>query len=286
MVARQEGSGFANASAAAIEEIVAATLRGDEHEVELQQARLEFECEIGRCGMSPTTIVLLIRRALTRLGLDVADAFAQPLDGLGDVRASLRGGGAVWFEVKAQTKKERFSDLTQADWVRDQTDLLRWVFHHDRIFANRLPGWVGALLEVQSPSKYFAGWNRDSLWLADMALLVTRDVRQRAGVRLPTDLPSFLTRKFVLHLTREGIRIVRLDRLVPVAAALNRRTVAAATNYNNQTAASVAFACPGPLTRGAVHFTYHLGYPTGVIGRHKMHAISLDVKRNGIEVRS
>lgn len=283
---RRPGSGLANASAAAIEELVAAALRRDKHEIAVLQERLEYECSIDRCGMEPARIAHLIQRAVSGLGLDVSDSLAQPLDGLGDVRASLRGGAKVWFEVKAQTKKDRFGDLTQADWVRDETDLLRWMFHSDAAFAKRLPAWVAALLEVRNPTKYFGGWSRDSLWLADMALLVNRDVRERAGIQAPADLHPFLTRKFVLHLTREGIRIIRLDRLQPIAASLSGAPASILMNYANKTAASVAFACPGPASRGAVHFTYHLGYPTRVIGRHKMHAISLVTGRDGIEVRS
>jgi len=285
MPTRRPGSGFANATAAAVEELVAAALRGDEHELIVQQEALEYERSIDRCGMQPSRVVHLVRRAVDQLALDVSDSVAQPLDELGDVRASLRDGTKVWFEVKAQTKKDHFADLTQADWVRDETDLLRWLFHRHAAFAGRLPDWVVALLEVRNPTNYFRGWNRDDLWLADIALLVHRDIRERAGIQSPTDLHSFLTRKFVLHLTREGIRVIRLDRLVPVEASLAGLAASISMNDANQTAASIAFACPGPAVWGGVHFTYHLGYPSGVIGRHKMHAISL-VTGARVEVRS
>lgn len=285
MPTRRPGSGLYRASTAAVEELVAAVLRRDGDAVADQQEILRFECSIDRCGMEPARIVQLIVRALGQLGLDVSDSLAQPLDGLGDVRASLRGGSSVWFEVKAQTTKDRFAELTQTDWVRDETDLLRWMFHSDATFATRLPAWVSALLEVDNAVRYFDGWSRDSLWLADMALLVSREVRERAGIHSPADLHTFMAKKFVLHLTREGIRVIRLDHLRPVAGLLAGAEASISMNYANRTAASIPIACPGPGSRGGVHFTYHLGYPTGVVGRHKMHGISLANPREGIEVR-
>lgn len=286
MVGRQPGSGLANASAAAIEQSLAAALRGDDAEMGVQRALLEYECSIDRCGMEPDLVVRLVTQAVAMLDLDVTDAVAQPLDGLGDVRASLRGGAFSWFEVKAQTKKDRFADLTQADWVRDETDLLRWLFHDDPTFAARLTDWVADLLAVADPRSYFEGWDRDSLWLADIALVPSRATRLRAGIDSPAALRHFLDRKFVMHLTREGVRIVRLSLLGPAAGLLAGRSVAMSINYANQTAASIAFASPGPADRGRVQFTYHLGYTSGVVGRHKMHAVSLARGPHTIEVRA
>jgi len=285
MAGRQPGSGLANASAAAIEDLLAAVLRHDGADIDVQHGRLIYEYSIDRCGMDPDEIVWLLIEAVEQLGLDVTDAVAQPLDGLGDVRASLRGGGFAWFEVKAQTKKDRFADLTQADWVRDETDLLRWLFHHDPRFAERLPKWVANLLAVPDPGRYFRGWDRDSLWLADMALVSSRAARRRAGIESTKALGEFLKRKFVVHLTREGVRIVRMSLLSPVAGILAGTPAAMQLNYANQTAASIALASPGPVDRGRVQFTYHLGYPSGVVGRHKMHAVSLANGPNTIEVR-
>ncbi len=286
MIGRRPGSGLANATAAAVEELLAAELRRDSGEVAVQRDRLRFECSINRCGMDADLILRLVAEAVGRLDLDVADAYAQPLDRLGDVKASLRGGQTLWFEVKAQTKKDRFGDLTQTDWVRDVTDLLRWQFHHDSHFARRMPASVADVLWVPDPNTYFRGWSRDLLWVADMALLPCRDARQRVGAHTASGLRAFLERKFIVHLTREGIRIVRLSLLTPVAGVVDGAPVAMSINYENETAASIPFACPGPLARGGVHFTYHLyDYPGGVIGRHKMHAPSLVAGPNTIEVR-
>ncbi len=189
-------------------------------------------------------------------------------------------------EVKAQTKKDRFADLTQVDWVRDETDLLRWLFHDDRTFAARLPNWVADLLAVADPRSYFQGWEWDSLWLADIALVPSRGARLRAGIGSPATLRHFLDRKFVMHLTREGARIVQLSLLGPAAGVVAGQPVAMSINYANQTAASIALASPGPADRGRVQFTYHLGYPSGVVGRHKMHAVSLARGPHTIEVRA
>jgi hypothetical protein len=284
-VVRQPGSGFANASAAAIEELLAAALRGDHHEMDVQRELLRYERSLDRCGMDPDIIVRLVAQAVDELGLGVQDAMAQPLDGLGDVRGVLEGGSFAWFEVKAQTKKDRFADLTQADWVRDETDLLRWIFDHEPDFASRLPPWVADLLVIEDSEGYFGGWTRDPLWLADMALVTSRESRLRAGIDSMSALRDFLDRKFVVHLTREGIRIVRLSLLGPVAGVLAGEPVAMNINYANRTAASIAFASPGPLARGRVQFTYHLGYPSRVVGRHKMHAVSLAQGPHTVEVR-
>lgn len=285
MVERQPGSGLGNATAAAVEELLAATLRGDFAEIHNQRELLRHECTIDHCGMDPDVIVWLVTQAVEQLGLNVSDAVAQPIDGLGDVRASLRGGAFAWFEVKAQTKKDRFAELTQADWVRDETDLLRWLFHNDRQFAAHLPSWVADLIALEDPQTYFRGWDRDWLWVADMALVSSRAARQRAGLDSKSALSEFLERKFIVHLTREGVRIVRLSQIGPVEGVLTGQAVAMQTNYSNQSAASVAFASPGPVAHGRVQFTYHLGYPSGVIGRHKMHAVSLDSRPHAIEVR-
>jgi len=286
VLGRRPGSGLANASAAAIEELLAAALRGDDAEMVVQRELLGFEYANARCGMDPDVIVRLVTQAVGQLALDVADALAQPMDGLGDVRASLRDGSSAWFEVKAQTKKERFADLTQADWVRDETDLLRWLRYNDRAFATRLPHWIADRLTVPDPSAYFSGWGRDSLWLADMALVSLRAARLRAGIASPLELRAFLNRKFVVHLTREGIRIVRLSLLGPVAGVLAGHPVSMQINYANKTAASIVFALLSPGARLSAHFTYHLGYPSGVVGRHKLHAASFAQSPQMIEVRS
>ena len=276
MTRRRPGSGLSNATATAIERLVAAALRDDSDEIAVQREALANEYDRGRCGMEPSEVVSLVRAAVDQLGLEVTDAQAQPDDRLGDVRVALDGRRERWFEVKAQTKKNRFADLTQADWVRDATDLIRWLVSDDDELAGQLPEW--ALDELRVPdASYFQGWDRDSLWLADIALVVNRSAREEAGIRTPADLHEFLRSKYVLHLTREGIRIFGLDALVPVASSLAGERASMLFNYENRTAVAIACSCPGPPSWGRVHFTYHVAYPPlGPLGRHKMHARSLD----------
>lgn len=284
MTTRRPGSGLSSFTAAAVENLLAATLRDDLEDVSDQMRALQPEYKLGRCGIAPEEIVQLISLAVDELGLDVTHAVAQPLDGLGDVRATLTDGTKLWFEVKAQTKKGRFADLTQADWVRDETDLICWLANEDTSLANQLPQWVRMALEVSQPDTYFAGWSRNSLWLADMALITNRSVRERAGIISEANLQDFLSRKYVLHLTREGVRIIRLDAVAPIAASLTGSSMDVRLNFDNQTAASIAISCPGPAIHGSVHFTYHVGYASGVLGRHKMHARSLSEALARVEV--
>lgn len=275
MASRRPGSGLSSFTAATVEELLAAALCKDERAILAQQRALGPEYSLERCGILPTEIVRLVRTAVNELELEVTHAVAQPDDRLGDVRAVLKTGEKLWFEVKAQTKKERFVDLTQADWVRDETDFVRWLMTENPSIIDALPVEMQLALRVGEAAAYFQDWDRDSLWLADMALLADRDVRERAGVYSPADLPDFLSRKYVLHLTQQGIRIIRLDAIAPITAALAGATADVQLNYGNQTAVSAAIACPGPASRGSVHFTYHIGYSSGVLGRHKMHALSL-----------
>ena len=269
-----------------MELLLAAILMDDQEEISLQQRALEPEYSLGRCGIAPDEIVRLIRSAVDELGLEAKHAIAQPLDRLGDVRAVLGDGTKLWFEVKAQTKKDQFVDLTQADWIRDDTDMISWLVNQNSALARRLPAWVRTALEVSDPDAYFAGWSRDSLWLADMALITNRNSRERAGIISEADLAEFLTRKYVLHLTREGVRIIRLDAIAPMAASLAGTTADIRYNYNNRNAASIAISCPGPASHGRVNFTYHIGYEPDVLGRHKMHARSLTEALARVEVLS
>lgn len=286
MASRRPGSGLSSFTAATVEELLAAALCKDERAILAQQRALGPEYSLERCGILPAEIVRLVRTAVNELELEVAHAVAQPDDRLGDVRAVLKTGEKLWFEVKAQTKKERFVDLTQADWVRDETDFVRWLMTENPSIMDALPVEMQLALRVGEAADYFQDWDRDSLWLADMALLADRDVRERAGVYSPADLPDFLSRKYVLHLTQQGIRIIRLDAIAPITAALAGAAADMQLNYSNQTVVSVVFACPGSASRGNVHFTYHIGYPSGVLGRHKMHALSLSGARPRIEIPS
>ena len=234
--------------------------------------------------MEPALIRNLIEEAVNELQLDVTDADAQPGDGLGDVRATSLDGTRYWFEVKAQTTKDRFRELTQADWVRDETDFLRWIVMREPTTDLRLPYWARERFLVDDADNYFEGWDRDSLWMADLALLVNRDARKRAGVYLPGDLIDFFRNKYLLHLTREGVRVSRLDTLAPAASYYDGEQPQVSLNFDNQAAVSIALRCPGRPRRGSTHFTYHVAYPTRVLGRHKLHSLSVDEATPTLEI--
>jgi len=266
--------------------MLAARLRGDTGEMADQRHVLDGEVRMGRCGMAPALISTLLDEACQRLGLPVVDAIDQPPGRLGGLRAPRGGGSHVWFEVKAQTKKDRFEDVTQADWVRDATDLLRWLYVYEGEFADRLPPWLQQQLAVDDPATYFAGWDAKSLWLADMSLIPSAEARNRVGLQTVKDLEFLLGRKYLVHLTRQGLRVIPMRSVKPIAGVLGGAPVEMRFNYSNQTAACVHLSSPGPTTRGSIHFTYHFGYPKGPVGRHKMHATSLTDCADALQVDS
>lgn len=275
MTDRQPGSGLVNTTTEIIEDMLAAALCGDEGTVLRCEKRLLLEVASGRCGMSPDTVVRLIRDVAASLGAPFEDAVPRPLDRLGDIRARRPDGTSIWIELKAQTMKDRFAQITEADWVRDDTDFLRWMRHNDKDFRRRLPSSIADLLDVDDPTSYFKNWDRDSLWMADMALVSSRVVREGSGIKSPKDLRSFMSKKYIVHLTRQGVARIALTEVTPIAGVLRGDAVNFDFIDSNQTAVSVALASGVTPGRGRTQFTYHVGYPSGVFGRHKMHAVSL-----------
>ena len=271
---RKEGSGLANDTAAAVEELLAARLEGDNDAAQISLELLRREHLLGRCGVEPQTIDGQIGDLLDVWGPSVVHATAQPADQLGDVKFIDHEGIPRWIEVKAQTTKNSFRDITQADWVRDATDFLGVLVELDpEGLSTMLPQWVIDALDLPSDAGVLG---LDELWVADQALLVNRAARARARALDPAGLWAFLEAKHILHLTRAGVRLIRLSDVPSLQAAMDGRGVHVVLNYGNQTSVSIPTACPGPWRRGLTHFTYHVGYDTGVLGRHKMHALSLE----------
>lgn len=284
MGTRRAGSGLANTTTAAIESMLAAILCGDKNELDVQRKLLTLERAAGRCGMDPAVVEELLSSAVRQLGFKVKQAMPQPPDRLGDVRALLRDGTTRWFEVKAQTKKDSFSAITQADWVRDETDFLRWLNHHDPDFSHQLPLSLRQLVTVPDPIGYFDGWDRDTLWLADMALVSSRSAREQADIRDVKALREMLERKYVVHLTRQGVKVIPMTSIAPIAGILRDDPVDIGYRSGNITSACIMLSSPGPAGHGFTQFTYHFGYPAGTIGRHKMHSVSLTDCAGTIEV--
>jgi len=273
---RRPGSGLANVTTRAIEEMWAASLLLDQDEFNRARRELETQRERGRCGVDVQKLVVCIGRAVRSLGLNVLSAIPHFLDGLGDVRCQLRSGEYMWFEIKAQTTKPRFSDITQADWVRDDTDFVKHLAASHKTIHTTLPPWAAEQLHVANPTQYFGSWTSSQLWAADMCLLSSRTKREVAGVQTASDLMSFARRKILVQIAQPGIRLIRFYEIAPIAAALSGAPVDMKMTKANHSAISIAIASPGRIGRGATNFTYHIAYPSMVLGRHKMHAVSLD----------
>jgi hypothetical protein len=273
---RQAGSGLATDTATAIEAMLAACLRGDSDEVGRQERVLRLERQAGRCGIAPYRLRSLVEDVARNLDLDVASARRALPGNPGDVEAVLSDGSSVWFEVKAQTKKASYSDLTQADWVRDATDTLRWLLIKDKDFARTLPRDVRQPLRIDDPDSYFGEWSFRDMWLADVGLITNQRDRFNIGIAAPTDLLGFLHRKYFFHVTQQGARAILLSQLPPVSAALSGTSVEYSLKDNKTSLVSVPVRVGTEL---GAHFSYHLYVPEvrgRVKGRHKLHARSLD----------
>lgn len=264
-MARQVGSGLARYTAGAVEELLAARLRRDGQEAHQQLAIIQAEFVGGRCGLPAARIDQLINDLLAVWDPAAQHAEAQPADHLGDVRFVDDDGVAHWVEVKAQTTKPDFRDITQADWIRDATDFLRLLVWTDEDLRARLPEWVRDELRVADPDAYFEGWSLDALWVADQALITDRHARQRAGVEEPGHLQDFLSRKFILHMTGAGLRLLEMAGLPSIRSALDGGGVDLRLNYGNQTAVSIQTGSPGPVARGESTSRITWGTPRGCL---------------------
>ena len=112
------GSGRSRNATDAVELLVAAVLKQDATETQRIVLSLDTAKRRGESGMSGTSVLRLLNQVAGRLALSVRDAKANPSEHLGDVKVSLTNGGTIWIEVKGQTKKDWFADITQADYVQ------------------------------------------------------------------------------------------------------------------------------------------------------------------------
>lgn len=275
---RRPGSGLANATAAAVEMMLAAAFAGDDREVSRQERLLRVERTQGRCGTEPFLIRRWIHEITRQSGFRVHSARTQTGLQTADVTLELRGGDEILIEVKAQTTKF-LRQITEADWVKDETDALRWLAAWEPRFQRGVPDWVLQFLEVPSPRAYFRMWDFSSLWLADMALLPTPAARARAGVTDVDELWRFIDRKFIFHLGMDGARLVPLSGLAPIRALAESSPVELALKHNKKAEVAVLVASPGPPGVARTQFTYHVGYSPTVFGRHKMHAAAFNGAR-------
>lgn len=268
-MARKPGSGLAGPTTAAVEELAAAVFRGD-RDLRPFVRRIDKEVDRGLCDVSGSDTARWLRNLADQAGLEVESAVSPSLDLLGDVRLTLKDGSTVWIEVKAPTKK-RFGELLQTDWVRDETDALRWLSRNEPDVKRLLSPWVHECLQINDPTWQFGNLGFTDLWLADLALLPDRPRRAVAGVKGTADLLDFLGKKYLLHLTTEGARLVRLDGLACVQRASAGEKLWLDVNPGGKCDAIVWLSGRGAPRRGAIDFVYYVGYRSGVLGRHKLH---------------
>ena len=120
---------------------------------------------------------------------------------------------------------------------------------------------------------------------ADIALLHDRPRRAIAGVKTLQDLASFLGRKYFLHLTTEGARMVRLDRLPCVERVVAGEQVRIDVAPGGACDARIWVSGRGAPSRGAIDFIYYVGYQSlGVVGRHKLHPSAISAAQAVVTV--
>ena len=265
------GSGRSKGATNAVEELLAAKFRNDRTAVSAQLSLLTIEHAGGRSLMSAEHLDSLTSQVVSHLGWTVHDAVANPRERLGDIRVDTAVGAPFWIEVKAQTMKERFADITQADFIREGTDFLRSYAREEPRFDSAVTGDLREQLGMDVAMLHGARWSLQDLWIADLALLVDDRKKGRAGATDGTGLHDFLRRKYFLQFCKEGARIVRLDDLGPVRDMLAGSTMFTNLKMTNSgNVASIQISAGEQPAHGSTDFTYHVGYRNAP-GRHKLH---------------
>lgn len=272
---RREGSGFSLARADALACLVAALLR--EGRVAEMDAMMELDEQqrIGRAPCGGTDLRARITPLISQYFGPVQSARALPRGEAGDVEVVLKSGQVERIEVKAQLDKPRVSLLTQADWVRNECDGLRWLLRNEPSFGRRLSASNQAALS--SDPDDLQDWSFQDLWLSDVAALTSRALRRRHYVSDPSSLAAFLVRKHLLHMCGERDSIRRMTDIAPLKAALRGTNCVGfkiKDNSASECAVQVFVDGQGPV------FTYHVyGYNyvpgAGFCGRHKLHGTVL-----------
>lgn len=269
------GSGKSRDATEAVERLLAAILRDDRSSVSHEVGELDIAHRTGASKMSGRKILVLLQRASESLAFDAVDAEAQPKDHLGDVKVTLRSGEARWIEVKAQTKKEKFGQIVEADYVRDGTDFLRRFDSVSEEFNTRMNPELRLALELDRPMASLHSWTLEELWTADLALLDTETKKKQAKVSEASDLHTFLERKYILHLCMNGVRYVRLDNLGPIKEMAGGATIRWNIKSNSGSTAAVQVSAGREPSHSTTDFTYHVGFKnSNAAGRHKMHDVA------------
>ncbi len=271
---RQPGSGKNKDVTDAVEKILAAQLRGDILTVRNQIKVIDSAHSKNKSYLSGSQVHRLIKKVCSHLSLPVKDAQSSPSDRLGDVCVTLNDSSKIWIELKSQTKKLRFGDITQADYVREGTDFARKYAVENPNFDRLIVGDLRVELKLTAGASSLRNWKLSDLWVADLALLVDSQKRKRAGVISAPDLSEFLKRKYLLHICAEGARLVRLDELEPIRSVLAGSQLLVNLKTTNASVAALQVSVDGEPINGRTVFTYHFGYPNAP-GRHKLHDLAL-----------
>lgn len=282
-MARKAGSGLATVQANACAMLFVALARKREGDIKGAVEDIDREYGKGRCGMTGEEVKDVLKELLGKWPeADAGFVGGSPLiDGLGDAHLRNTKSGNLYIEVKSQTKKVDFREITQADWVRDDTDFVRHNAQNHAFFAFHRQSEHGVVTELTS------GWTPTQLgvgllWAADIGLLHDAAKRQHAGAKDAAGLRAFLERKWLLHVTQAGGRLIRLADIPAVRSALLGEALTFSIEENPQKPSShrKGLAKIAVLDReGEPVFTYHL-YETKatktLIGRHKAHARLFD----------
>jgi hypothetical protein len=268
---RAKGSGLANKTTSHCEKLFAAIINDDLAGIQINLGYLDSEYRSGKSGLNPKKIDKVLRGVVSSLNLNLENADSNPSDLGGDVKA-FNKRKPIWFELKMQTKKASFRDLTQADYIREGTDFVRQLLQQNPGAMAELSDWTKGA--IQASRKVEKGWDLSSLFLADLCLLKDIEHRHAVGVKTPKDLVDFAKSKYLVLLTKEGARWIRLCDLKLFKEVQASKKVNFRFNTANKTDISIQIRAADKK----VHFTYHVGYTdTNVSGRHKLHALAVEV---------
>jgi hypothetical protein len=265
---RKPGSGFANRNTKLIEELFAAILEDDRSGVKVIRREIDREYEIDRSGLTGEAVTKALSSIANDLGMSFNQVIPHPEDQGGDVKAA-SSGVSHWFELKAQTKKANFSDITQADYVRDGTDFLRRYLLDESKALKYITAKTSSELGLGAGVDVDDRWSIHDLHAADLCLLPSKDLRLNVGVKKPSDLLDFASRKYLLQLTQEGARLIKLSDMGPIRDILDRKFPSLRLKTSNRNELSIQM-----VYEGGVDFTYHIGYANAP-GRHKLHSRAL-----------
>lgn len=269
---RAPGSGLYREVAVAAEELWAAVLVGSRARMFDWSAEIDRLYATGQSGLQGSVIQDWFLALAMGLGLSVRSARREDPDVLGDASAELADGTRLWFELKTQTQKPAFNDMTQADWVRDATTATAWLCNHERGAAGAVS--AAALRELRSPAVP-TGWTFEDAWLGDLLLLTDEAKRRAAGVVDRAGLAGFAERKYLVHTTQAGARVIRMTDLSPVAAILGGSAAHRDVHHGVGAAVGVWITAGRYPTRSDIHFSYNMDYGGSVLGRHKLHGAPL-----------